>query len=305
MNANLGRWAVPAVLCAMLPGTLTGCQTTGRDRDETRLLPAARIPFTPYMARVPLQAGDGPYPNLFTGASYAVWGGNAAGATAMGIPAAPGPPSGESEMDADPRLAVTEALPAENGTGGPNGDAKAAMEDSLEEIAPDETGGVGGAPPAQLAMNTYAMSGGPVVVACYLESQFSDMSIAYDAVGLRGIQFHLQLPDGTEVLPVQKVLDGELTEEPVGALRRYGRKLTLYFPGRVILVDNPAVTPAAQGVRLVLEGHGTRFYFEWPARPETAATVKPPRWDQDALRQARSAYRDVSARAKRLSHEFD
>ena len=156
-----------------------------------------------------------------------------------------------------------------------------------------------------VAMKDGASGSGPLEVTCYLESQFRDMSIAYDAVGLRGVQFYLELPDGTEVLPVQKSLDSELKEEPVGALRRFGRKLTLFFPSRTIMVDNPAVTAGARGVRLVLQGHSSTFYFEWKAAPDTRATAKPPRWDEDALRLTKTISQDAFRRAKRISHEFD
>lgn len=277
---------------------VTGCQTTRDDGSDKRLVPAARIPFQPYVKKVHVQTGEGPYPNLFTGTSYAVWGTEGSGLAmrADGTPQHTDETVPESKPDVVEGQDIREK--GEATVADKNSDDVAATEDAM--MANDADG-----PMIKLAMNDASAPAGPIVITCYLESQFPDMSIAYDAVGLRGIQFHLQLPDGSELLPVQKSLDGELEEAPVGALRRFGRKLTLYFPGQAILVDNPAVSPAGPGVRLVLTGFDSHFYFEWPATPDTTATTKTPRWDEDALRLTRAAYRDVSERVKRFSHEVD
>ncbi len=258
---------------------LTGCKTTSNGEDTGKLVPAARIPFQPHVRQVSVQAGEGRYPNLFTGGSSATWGSMAMSESTMGAQDA-------SDMEA------TEAKMMES-----SGDAitKDGKTDKKGEMAPE----------AKMAMAGSGGPGQPLVIECYLESEFPDMSIAYDAVGLRGIQFHLELPDGGEVLPVQKTLDSNLVEVPVGALRRYGRKVTLYFPSRVIMVNNPAVTPGPSGIRLVLSGHESLFYFEWPARPDTTASEKPVRWDAHALKASQSAYRGVSTGVKRISHEFD
>lgn len=284
------------VLALGLMAVFPGCQTTGKNGDESKLVPAARIPFRPMVLKVPVRAAaECRYPNLFNGASYAIWGGNE---TMAAIPDAgytmktvPEVPSGDAMM----------AAGAEAG-----GEGAALESDVPKTVEPmavetDETADMGPLPEVRVAR----AETGPLIITCYLESQFPDMSIAYDAVGLKGIQIHLELPDGTTVLPVQKELDSNLTEELVGALRRFGRKLTLYFPRKTFMVDNPAVTPGAGGIRLVMEGHESQFYFEWPALPETTATVKPSGWQDEALQVTRATFKDVVVRAKRISHEFD
>lgn len=263
---------------------LSGCQTTGRGDDPSKMVPAARIPFVPSVQKVSLQSGESRYPNLFTGASYAVWSGPDLQHAMMVAPAMEEQAMMEEKME---EKAMTEA---------PSGEMVEGAEEAPEDVVPDKV-------KMMVAMNQAA--GTPITITCYLESAFSDMSIAYDAVSLRGIQFHLEYPDGTQVLPVQKTLDSELSEEPMGALRRYGRKLTLHFPGRQILVDNPAVVSNPKGVRLVLNGHGSEFFFEWRPRPDTRATAKPARWDEDALRMTRAFAQDATARIKRIAHEFD
>lgn len=252
---------------ALLAGTgLSGCQTTGGDpNDFPRAAP--RIPFVPQVRQASIRAAEGRYPNLFTGASHAVWN--------------PG-----------------QALPARS--------AAASMGDK-------EAGASGVA--SETVMLEEAMDRDPVparptpvdgglVIECVLESRFPDMSIAYDAVGLRGMGVHLELPDGQEILPAQKVLDPDLDETQEGALRRYRRTLTLHFPRGRFLVENPAANPAARGIRLVLTGHNSIFYFEWPATPDTTVETEA-RADHQLRERVRTRYNATKDAAKRISHTFD
>lgn len=269
----------------------SGCQTTSGQKDAGKLVPAPRIPFQPVMSKVPIQSGEGSYPNLFTTNSHAIWGNHASMAAMVSTP---------ETLEAREEASPDAAAPDESNSGAMY-ETPASLEEAMEPVeAPATDSGE-----IQVALADESRPSGPLTIHCYLESQFSDMSIAYDAVGLRGIQFYLALPDGSRVLPVQKELDSELKEEPVGALKRFGRKVTLYFPSRAIMVDNPAVTPGATGVRLVLEGQGTEFYFEWRPAADTTATARPPRWDEDALRVTKSTYRKAVSTAKWISHEFD
>lgn len=268
MSEWVRRYALQSVLTVLVSIVAVGCQTTGGDEEGRRMMPAPRIPFQPYMAQVAVRASEGRYPNLFTGASHAVWENARRDAAMMSKETA----STEAKM---------EAKDGEEGARASDGRA----EDDAQMRASRPTG--------------------PIEITCYLESQFPDMSVAYDVVGLRGLEFHLELPDGRQLLPIQKTLDPNLSETPVGALRRYGRSVHLYFPGQTIMVDNPAVSGPGTGVRLVLEGHESQFYFEWPARPDSTASTKKPLPTREVMAFSRRAYQGVASRAKRISHEFD
>lgn len=252
--------ALLMALAMLLP--LSGCQTTDSSKGMD-VAPAAKIVFVPRVRRAIVQAGQGRYPNLFTTASYAVWGGEQA---PVGLPPSPAPATGDA--------ASTEA----------------AMDAQLDSVP--------AVPDAQAAR------AGGLTIECHLESEFPDRSIAYDAVGLRGMTILLKLPDGRELQPAQKTLGSELEEVPVGALRRYGRKLTLYFSEGQFLVENPATNPAAGGVRLVVSGVESQFYFEWPATPDFLATPAP-RLDQQAISFARKQLKTTRSAVARTSHTFD
>lgn len=239
--------------------SLSACQTTP-DSDSAAVQPEAQIPFTPRIARATIQAAESArYPNLFTGASHADWGGEQ---PPVGMPSVPAPaPSGE---EAAPNLESVET-PAD----------------------PD-----------------YAVRASGLTITCRLESEFPDRSIAYDAVGLRGMEVFLLLPSGETIAPAQKLLHSDLEEVPVGALRRYGRKLTLFFSERQYLVENPAVNPAAEGVRLVVRGGGSEFFFHWPATPDFAS-VPEPRMDKQVVETTRNYFRTGREAVSRASHTLD
>lgn len=262
MNARRVLVALGAIL-ALLP--FAGCQTT--NSADVEVVPSsAMIVFTPRVHRAVIQAGEGRYPNLFTTASYAVWGKEMTSA----LPAAP--------------------LPADAPAASGDSATEAAMEVGLESVP---------TPP-----EVEAARAGGLRVECHLESEFPDRSIAYDAVGLRGMTIALRLPDGREVQPAQKTLGSELEEVPVGALRRYGRKLTLYFSEDQFMVENPAVNPKAAGIQLRIVGLESQFFFDWPATPDFLATPAP-RPDQKAARFVKKHLPEARSAVARTSHRFD
>lgn len=258
------RTFVAPVLVGLALVLFPGCQTTDSSDAEV-ISPSAKIVFTPRVHRAVIQAGEGRYPNLFTTASFAVWGGEAHAAAPQTPPVSPDPAKGD---------AATEA----------------AMDAHLESVPPQP--------------EVEASRAGGLTIECHLESEFPDRSIAYDAVGLRGMTINLRLPDGRELQPAQKTLGSELEEVPVGALRRYGRKLTLYFSEGQFMVENPAVNPKAAGVQLRIVGLESQFLFDWPATPDFLATPKP-RPDQKAAKFVRKHLPEARSAVARTSHTFD
>lgn len=256
------RFSVALGLTALALIAFPGCQTTD-DSDATEVSPSAKIVFAPRLHRAVIQAGEGRYPNLFTTASYAVWGREVD--AAVPPPPPPEPAAGDT---------ATEAV----------------MDAHLESIPPQP--------------EVEAARAGGVTIECHLESEFPDRSIAYDAVGLRGMTILLKLPDGRELQPAQKTLGSELEEVQVGALRRYGRKLTLYFSEGQFMVENPAVNPKAAGVQLRIVGLESQFVFDWPATPDFLSTPAP-RPDQKAARFVRKHLPEARSAIARTSHTFD
>ena len=89
----------------------------------------------------------------------------------------------------------------------------------------------------------------------------------------------LLLPDGTKVPPLQRVIDGSVDEEQRGALTLFRRANVLVFPKTDLFTGAPTIPPASTSIRLVLEGHGSPFFFQWPAKPvpvEEPAPDAPP-----------------------------
>lgn len=256
MNA---RRAVSALLVAAALMPFGGCTTTDSS-DSVDVPPAAKVVFVPRIRRAVIQSAEGRYPNLFTTASYAVWGTDEVDMAPVAVPAAEGDP------------------------------ADAAMNTTLDSVPV----------PADIE----ASRAGGITIECHLESEFPDRSIAYDAVGLRGMSIYLELPGGAQIQPAQKTLASDLVEVPVGALRRYGRKLTLYFSDSQLMVENPAANPKAPGVRLVVNGVESKFFFEWPATPDFL-NVSEPRLDQKAAATAKKNFRTTRGAISRTSHTLD
>lgn len=135
------------------------------------------------------------------------------------------------------------------------------------------------------------------VFECSLESMFADRSIAYDAVGLRGVQIHLETPDGKRFPPTQTMMGRDLAESAQGALKIYGRTVLLAFA-------KDAVPLTGQGtVRLVLEGHNTTFYFEWLPQPQMVSIKQEKR--QERVSKVKQGVNRGLEKGKNVSHRFD
>mgnify|MGYP000967492576 CR=1 FL=1 len=129
------------------------------------------------------------------------------------------------------------------------------------ELAPE--GPIPGPPEAAPTLNPNFLS-----IECHLESSFSDISIAYDAVGLRGIAVYILTPDGRKVFPAQKIGGGGLKETPQGALRKFARNNTLIFTHAELALALNREDPGTP-VRLMLEGYGSKYSFDWfPRLPD-------------------------------------
>lgn len=128
---------------------------------------------------------------------------------------------------------------------------------------------------AALSNDADYISANYLVFECRLESVFPDASIAYDVVGLRNIDIYLVTPGGGLVRPIQRILGTHADESQLGALRRFGRTNVLVFAKQDILAGTPTIRSDVEGVRMVVDGFNSTFYFEWAAagtgRPPTAA----------------------------------
>jgi hypothetical protein len=143
-----------------------------------------------------------------------------------------------------------------------------------------------------------------IVIECQLESQFADMSIAYDAVRLRGIEAYVELPDGTKVYPIQSRAFGSVEESPVGAVRRFSRTTVVIFPRDNLVHSLPAIGADAPAVKLVLEGFGSRFFFEWAGISPGQTGPRMPTVEEAGY-MARLGYYELFTSVRRLAHVFD
>lgn len=143
-----------------------------------------------------------------------------------------------------------------------------------------------------------------IVIECDLQSSFSDTSIAYDVVGLRGIHAYLYTPDGRKIPAAQRVVGSDLDEQSVGALKSFGRTNMLVFPRDNLYVPVPSAGQMPASLRVVLEGYDSTFYFEW--FPQTPAATKPPRLqDRESTQAAKDAAKSAGQKTKRFLHNFD
>lgn len=156
--------------------------------------------------------------------------------------------------------------------------------DAAAEPAPE--------PPAPAPVPTMYLD-----IECRLASLFADSSIAYDVVGLRGVDIYLLTPDGAQVRPVQVQRGQELTEEPRGALRFFARTNHLVFPLNTTNLAVPAGAPVS--VRLMIEGYGSAYQFEWPAY--VAPGTPPPPKPLPVKETARKVWRGT----RNAAHNFD
>jgi hypothetical protein len=142
-----------------------------------------------------------------------------------------------------------------------------------------------------------------LIFECNLASAMPDMSIAYDVVGLRGITVHLVAPDGRKVSPMQVAVGSSASDELQGALRKYARTNVVVFQKKDLWSDKASINIDAPSARLVLEGFGTTFRFEWA----TALAPREP-WipNQDEyIKALKTGFKETCTRVGALFHTFD
>lgn len=257
------------VLCFAVLGLLaSSCQTRQPVEPTTPGTVRAGSPifFHPAVSQAPIMLDSGRYPNLFAGGSRATWIEPQAAAPAAG---------------ATPASATVEGMEKED---------PAMMAEQVE--------------PAGLDDQTRMLAANFNVIVCDIASMFTDTSIAYDVVGFRGIQVYLLASDGRQFMPVQQIMGTELTETPQGALRQYRRKNILLFPKEPIPVATPLEGSRSPALRLVLEGYGSKFYFEWPAQVP-GSIGPPPIGEQEWVVKGEEAYRKTKKKATGIRHKFD
>ena len=69
-----------------------------------------------------------------------------------------------------------------------------------------------GQPDPGIDADAKAVTSAYIVIECQLESQFGDMSVAYDAIRLRGIDIYLETPEGVKIRPIQMRAYGTVKE---------------------------------------------------------------------------------------------
>ncbi|MBX7255829.1 MAG: hypothetical protein K1Y02_05670 [Candidatus Hydrogenedentes bacterium] len=155
-----------------------------------------------------------------------------------------------------------------------------------------------------LDSDALAIADAYIVIECRLESQFADMSVAYDAVRLRGITAHLELPDGTTIAPIQSRSFGPVEEEPTGALKVFRRATVFIFPKSDLFKGVPAIGADSIAVKLVLEGIGSKYYFEWPGISPGVPAWRAPT-PEEAIYYGRLSYYELFSEIRRVAHIFD
>ena len=165
-----------------------------------------------------------------------------------------------------------------------------------------------GTPPSpRLVAQAQAISRDFFVFECHIESVFRDTSIAYDVVGFRGIEVHLETPDGTLVRPIQTIIGTPVEEEQHGALKLFRRTNIVVFPRHNLWTGTDTVAVGSRSVRLVLSGQNSEFYFEWPEMPLTALeegwSWRPS--ESEAYQALKVSFSDLYGRLRRLAHTFD
>ncbi|NUM55030.1 MAG: hypothetical protein HUU46_15390 [Candidatus Hydrogenedentes bacterium] len=143
-----------------------------------------------------------------------------------------------------------------------------------------------------------------IVIECQLETQFADMSVAYDAIRLRGIDVYLETPAGGRIRPMQMRPYGTVKEEPVQALKRFTRTTVMIFPRQDLGAALPVVGADVPAVKLVLDGHDSKYFFEWPGIPlgQTGPRMPTP---EEAKYIAKLGYYELFTDIRRLAHIFD
>lgn len=212
-------------LCVLLLSLALSCASSRPPKAKVGKNAFPPALFRPLSYHSAIHAGAGPYPNLFSPDSFAIWVG--------------------------PEVAQLKR--------------NKAIEEG-EEIDP------------AIANSVSLIGENFFVFECHFESVFPDASIAYDAVGMRNMEMYLETPDGSKIRPIQRIIGSTAEEESREALRLYRRTNFIVFPKRDILVGAPTIEGKAPGVRLVIEGFNSSFFFEWPAAPEPLADAPKRKW---------------------------
>jgi hypothetical protein len=146
------------------------------------------------------------------------------------------------------------------------------------------------------------------VIECHLTSAFGDSSMAYDAVTLRGFDIYLETPaasggpdDARRARPIQVLVDPRAQEGRQGALKTFTRTNLLVFAKQDLLSGEVTVPPDAAGARLVLDGHNTKFAFNWPS----LAGQPKPGLGESAAQAVSLGFRQLYERLGQLAHMFD
>lgn len=268
-------WAPKIAVALLLTLASSSCQTRQPVEPTTaeRVPAGAPIYFHPANAQAPIMFESGRYPTLFAGNSHATWiepvapAAPAASAVKEVSVAAPGQPSLEA-MENDPKQ-LSEAVPP-----------------SAEE------------------QEARALATNFNVVYCDMASVFMDSAIAYDVVGLRNVQAYLLTPEGKRLEPVQRMINSQLDEQPQGALKKYRRSIVLLFPKEPEPIATPLAGARPPGMRLMLEGYGSKFYFEWPAQIPVEIGA-PPLGEREWVKKGEKTYRGVRTKERAVIHKFD
>lgn len=253
----------------LLAATLAaGCQSrTPREPEVGEPLRAGHlISFTPISTVSSIHFAEGRYPALFSPTSSAIW---LTGHSPEPLRLPPDPATAPPQPPAAPPGApAATPVPAPPATVAP-----AAPEDRF------------------------------AVFECRMSSGFSDMSISYDAVGFNGVNVYLETPGGQQVPPGEVRMGKDLLETQHGALKEFGRVNQVVFPREALRL----VVPEGGGsppLRLVLEGYGCKFYFEWNA--DLPTVIGPPPFGQsESAQRTREGLKKTREKVKGWSHTMD
>jgi hypothetical protein len=141
-----------------------------------------------------------------------------------------------------------------------------------------------------------------IAIECHVESMLADSSIAYDTVRFQGIECYLLTPEGLPVPPAQVIIGTPVIEEQVGTLKKFARTNILVFPRENVMLGGQAIAPDAAAVRLVLQGHGSVFAFEWPGVGQEAAAPTP---YADRLGAMKEDFGEFFGKLQEVLHVFD
>jgi hypothetical protein len=145
------------------------------------------------------------------------------------------------------------------------------------------------------------------VFECHLVSMFRDTSIAYDTVGLRGIEAYIEAADGQRIAPIQRILGPSAGEEQVEALRKFSRTNILVFPKADSVLGRPTLAPGQTELRLILEGASSSFYFAWPAAPAAAGSGDDSKLPtaKEAAKMIKTGFSEIFSRLRVLAENFN